>query len=64
MKILDVVLHIHTEDGVFASPIPIEDNANNRIEHQMVEKDVQVVSLDLPLAVQDEISTSKRREIP
>ena len=37
-------------DGVFASPVLIEDNANHQIEHQMVRKDVRVVSMDLLLA--------------
>jgi hypothetical protein len=38
-------------DDVFASQVQVEDNVNNRIEHQMVPKDELIISMNLPQAI-------------
>ncbi len=39
-------------DDVFASQVQVVDNVNNRIEHQMVQKDGWIISMNLQQAIE------------
>jgi hypothetical protein len=55
-------LYIHTKDDEFSSQVQVEDNGDNRKGHHMVQKDEQIISMDLLQAIQELIYELKKND--